>query len=303
MTPEHSQRTLQDEVRRLRAGMVKDPPSTRDPRESEMVRIVSAAALAWEGQLDRVDRFSQPLLPSRTLMQERANPAMTSQLFLAQMASDYRRVASCSTDLREVEARRNTQEGATALQRAGVVSRPVAPLAVGQYLAAYERGGEGDLTRAVEPWVLPAADVESQYAAVFGDVLGPLIEAALRNSRTDNPMALPGWSGRVGTLWCEEFLAAGAEILNWPPLLTRAHIERQSVRALRQGSVNVTQITNEVVTLAETFRPVVDVRVGAAGNMPKIDLVLSGDALTTDEFDRFTTSVQNVPAQVTILTS
>lgn len=153
MTPEHSQRTLQDEVRRLRAGMVKDPPSTRDPRESEMVRIVSAAALAWEGQLDRVDRFSAPAALANADARAR-RPGDGVSLFLAQMASDYRRVASCSTDLREVEARRNTQEGATALQRAGVVSRPVAPLAVGQYLAAYERGGEGDLTRAVEPWVL-----------------------------------------------------------------------------------------------------------------------------------------------------
>ena len=64
--PEDRPRTLEDEVRRLRAGIVRQPPSTRDPRESEMVRVVSAASLAWDGQFDRVDRFSRPLLPSAT---------------------------------------------------------------------------------------------------------------------------------------------------------------------------------------------------------------------------------------------
>jgi hypothetical protein len=52
---------------------------------------------------------------------------------LDQLASDYRRVASPELDLREVEAKRNSDDGATALTRAGVLNRPVAPLAVGQY--------------------------------------------------------------------------------------------------------------------------------------------------------------------------
>ena len=302
MTPERKPRTLEDEVRRLRAGIVKPTPSTRDPRESEMVRVVSAASLAWDGQLDRVDRFSRPLLPSGTTTADRANPAMTAQLFLEQVASDYRRVASCELDLREMEARRNSDSGAAALERAGVVSRPVAPLAIGQYLAAHERSTDGDLASVLEPWMssVEDADAQSQYAAAFGDVLGPLVQAALDNSREHTPTALPGWSGHVGERWCEEFLAAGAQILKRPALLNHSPIEGQVVLASRQGSVDVTETINNVVALAEAFRRVADVRVSAAGNLPKIDLVLSGDALSKDEFDRFTSSVQNMPADVTI---
>jgi hypothetical protein len=70
---------------------------------------------------------------------------MTAQLFLAQVASDYRRVASLELDLREVEQRRNSDQGAAALERAGVVSRPVAPLAVAQYLASFEHAPDADL--------------------------------------------------------------------------------------------------------------------------------------------------------------
>lgn len=300
--PARKPRTLEDEVRRLRAGIVQHPPSARDPREAEMVRVVSAAALAWDGQLDRVDRFSLPLLPSGTSSRERANPAMTAQLFLEQVASDYRRVASCTLDLPEVEARRNSDQGATALRRAGVVSRPVAPLAVGQYLAAHAHGGDADPASVVQPWMSAQdARLESQYAAAFGAVLGPLIQAAQDNSHAHPTITRPGWSGHVGDMWCDEFIAAGAEILKWPALLTGSRIEGRLVVASRQRPSDVTETTNRVVALAEAFRRVADVRVSAAGNLPKIDLVLSGDALRQDEFDQFMASVQKIAADVTIL--
>ncbi len=222
VTPERNPRTLEDEVRRLRAGVVMAAPSTRNAEESEMVRVVSAASLAWDGQLDRVDRFSRPLLPSGTLTGERANPGMTSRLFLEQVASDYRRVASLEVDLCEVETQRNSAEGEAALKRARVVSRPVAPLVVGQYLASHVGAADADLASALEPWMLPAddADRESQCAAAFGEVLGPLVQVALDKARDPRSMVLPDWSSGVGDLWCKEFLVAGAEILKDPSLLS-----------------------------------------------------------------------------------
>lgn len=219
-TPERKPRSLQDEVGRLRSGIVAAGPSALDARQSEMVRVVSAASLAWDGQLDRVDRFSRPLLPSGTRPGERANPAMTARLFLEQVASDYRRVASLRLDLREVEAQRNSDAGVAALERAGVVSRPVAPLAVGQYLASWERAAAGGVASVLEPWLVAAGDGgrESQCAATFGEVLGPLLQVAVGHSGGRAP-APPSWAGRVGQTWCEEFLAAGAEILEEPRLL------------------------------------------------------------------------------------
>ena len=238
MKPERRPRALEDEVRRLRAGMVKAAGATGDPRDADMVRVVSAACLAWDGQIDRVDRFSRPLLSSGALTEERASPAMTAQLFLEQVASDYRRVASCALDLGEVEARRNSDQGAAALERAGVVSRPVAPLAVGQYLAAHQHAAAGDLARVLQPWMSSAqdADLQSQYAVAFGDVLGPLVQAAMDTLRVRSPIALPSWSGAVGETWCEEFIAAGAQILKRPALLGRSQIEGQVTDASQQGS-------------------------------------------------------------------
>ncbi len=71
----------------------------------------------------------------------------------------------------------------------------------------------------------------------------------------------------------------------------------------RDGLVDVTETINNVVALAEVFRPVEDVRVSAAGNenKPKIDLVLSGDGLRPDELNLFLSSVQDIPADVMVL--
>lgn len=300
--PERKPRSLEQEVRRLRSGVVAAGPSTRDARESEMVRVVSAAALAWDGQLDRVDRFSRPLLPSGSRTGERANPAMTARLFLEQVASDYRRVASLELDLREVEAQRNSDKGVAALARAGVVSRPVAPLAVGQYLASQERAADGDLASVLKPWMGPAdsGDRESQYAATFGEVLGPLLQVASDNSG-DRPSAPGGWSGRVGHTWSEDFLMAGAEILKDPSLLGMSQSEGEMPAPSRAGSSDAPDAINKVVALAEAFRPVEDVRVSTAGNKPKIDLVLSGENLGPDELDSFMRGLRDIPAEVMIL--
>jgi hypothetical protein len=295
--------TTLEAVRRLRAGRVKPAPTTRGPRESEMVRVVSAASLAGDGQLERVDRFSLPLLPSGSPTGERANATTTSQLFLEQTASDYRRVASPELNLREVEAQRNSDQGAAALKRAGVLSRSVAPLAVGQYLASREGAAQSDLASVLEPWIFAEedADLESQYAAAFGDVLGPLVQAALDKSHDYTSMALPSWSSRVGDMWCKEFLAAGAEILKDPGLLSSSQIEGRVTISSREGLVDATETINNVVALAEAFRPVEDVRVRLPGNKPKIDLVLSGDQLEVRELRQFYTSVQDIPADVMIL--
>lgn len=302
-TPERKPRTLEDEVRRLRAGIVEAAASTRGPRESEMIRVVSAASLAWDGQMDRVDRFSRPLLPSGTRTGERANPAMTARLFLEQVASDYRRVASLELDLREVEAQRNSVKGVATLERAGVVSRPVAPLAVGQYLASQERAAAGDLASVLEPWMLSAedADRESHYAAAFGEVLGPLLQVALDKPHDRASTPLPSWSSRVGHMWCEEFLVAGAEILKDPTLLTSSQIGREMTIPSRDGAIDAPEVINKVVALAEAFRPVEDVRVSGPGKRPKIDLVLSGDRLGPDELNLFLGSVRDIPVEVMIL--
>ncbi|ORW75565.1 hypothetical protein AWC22_22815 [Mycobacterium riyadhense] len=71
----------------------------------------------------------------------------------------------------------------------------------------------------------------------------------------------------------------------------------------RDGLVDVKETINNVVALAEAFRPVEDVRVSAAGskNKPKIELVLSGDRLRPDELNLFLSSVQDIPADVMIL--
>lgn len=304
-TADRKPRTLEDEVRGLRAGTVKAAPSTPDPRESEMVRVVSAASLAWDGQFDRVDRFSRPLLPSGARNGERANAGMTARLFLEQVASDYRRVASLELDLRDVEAQRNSGSGAAALARARVASRPAAPLAVGQYLASGQRAADTDVANTLRPWMSSAdgAAFEARCAAVFGEVLGPLVQVALDEAPDHASMMLPDWSSVVGDLWCKEFLVAGAEILKDPSLLNSPHIERGVAVSPREAPIDVPETINNVVALAAAFRQVDDVRVSAAGNKPKIDLVLSGDALSPDELDRFLSLVQGVPAVVAILPS
>jgi hypothetical protein len=60
----------------------------------------------------------------------------------------------------------------------------VAPLAVGQYLASREGGAHSNLVNAVGLWIFAEEDAgpKLQYAAAFGDVLGPLVQAALDTS-------------------------------------------------------------------------------------------------------------------------
>lgn len=287
-------------VRRLRTGKVKLAPTTHDPEEAEMVRVVSAASLAWGGQLERLDRFSLPLLPSGQPTGERANATTTSQLFLEQTASDYRRVASPNLNLRKVEAQRSSDKGRRALMQAGVSTQSVAPLAVGQYLASREVDAHSDLASVLEPWIFAQQDAKQSEAA-FGKVLGPLVRVALDQSHDHKSMVLPDWAGRVGDSWCKEFLVAGSEILKDPSLLSSSQIEGRVTISSREGLVDATETINNVVALAEAFRPVEDVRVRATEDKPKIDLILSGDVLEEGEFRQFMTSVQDMDADVMIL--
>jgi hypothetical protein len=293
--------TLEAAVRRLRAGgKVKREPATDHIGESEMIRVVSAAVVAWRGQLDRLDRFSLPLLPSGDPTGERASATTTSQLFLEQMASDYRRVALPELNLLNVEAQRKSDKGRSALKRARVSNRSVAPLAVGQYLASREAAAHSDLASVLEPWT-PTQKTAKQSQAAFGKVLGPLVRVALDQSQEQTSLVLPDWSSRVGDAWCKEFLVAGSEILKDPSLLSSSQIEGRVAISSREGLVDATETINNVVALAEAFRPVEDVRVSGSGNEPKIDLVLSGDSLEVGELRQFYTSVQDIPADVMIL--
>lgn len=291
-------RTL-EAVRRLRAGKVKRAPTTHDSRDSELVRVVSAASLAWRGQLDRLDRFSLPLLASGSPTGERASATTTSQLFLEQTASDYRRVASPQLNLRALEVQRKSDAGRRVLKQAHVVSRSVAPLAVGQYLASRE-ASHTDLESVLEPWISTGGSLK-QFEAAFGKVLGPLVHVALDASRDYAMMVLPDWSNRVGDLWCKEFLVAGSEILKDTSLLSSSRIEGRVTISSREGLVDATETINNVVALAEAFRPVEDVRVRAAGDKPKIDLFLSGSMLDKSELRQLLTSVEGLPADVFIV--
>src|SRR5678810_1093148 len=97
-------------------------------------------------------------------------------------------------------------------------------------------------------------------------------------------MCIRDRSGRVGRSWCKEFLVAGSEILKDPSLLSSSQIEGRVTISSRDGLVDATEDINNVVALAEAFRPVEDVRVRATGDKPKVDLILSGEMLEESEY-------------------
>jgi hypothetical protein len=295
------------EIRRLRTGQVKRTSTTAglDLNDLEFERVASAASLAWREQLERIDRFSLPLQAAGRSSGERARASTTARLFLEQLASDYRRVASPELDLESLEARRKSAEGSAALKASGVdYRRSIAPLAVGRHLAS-DRGDESHpLEAAMTPWLVADGDVdlESSYVAAFGIVLGPVVRLALHETADFSySMPLPEWSERVGEVWCEEFLSEGAAILRDPSELSNPRLGGSVLITSRRGTVDVTQTIDEVIGLAAEFRPVVDVRVGVADDKPKIDIVLGGEALMPDEFGRFMQSIADVPADVMLL--
>jgi hypothetical protein len=209
MTPH---RTLDAQVRRFRAGEVYTPSNDTDSVSwlRVMGPILSMAAADLDNQLDRLDDFSLPLWPATT---PRTSPARTAQLFLSQLRSDFRRVAAPSVDLADVELQRQTHQWVTALEKHGIKNRPVAILAVGQYLAL-DQTEDVDLEVALKPW-LGAADHSDKmewFETTFGPVVGPLVHLAL--SRTpEAPQQLPRWASKVGDDWCHQFLTAGAQEL------------------------------------------------------------------------------------------
>jgi hypothetical protein len=245
MTP----KSLESQANRLRAGNVRRrPPAGANlvstpslnpdttPSNWDLVRIVSAAVAAWEKQLERVDRFSLPLYatqdrepsdaqdrePSNAENSPRASAATTAQLFLGQIRSDYRRVASPELDLRLLEELRKSVEGRFVLDRAGLSSdRSVAVLAVGQHLASRTGADPSDVGAALESWIDPDdnLNVLERYEISFGEVLGPVVLAlALSGSREDGGFEIyvPRWVSHVGPDWCLEFIEAGARILQTP---------------------------------------------------------------------------------------
>ncbi len=297
---------LEAQVRRLRSGIVALASSTLvpDPSESEFVRVVSAASLAWGNQLERIDRFSLPLQTPVTGHGERASAATTSRLFLEQLISDYRRVASPKIDLQAIERRRRSEHGAAILESAGVVpNRPVAPFAVAERLILHQKFTHSGLEIAMDYWVSAERNTGagSPYATAFGDVLGSLIEVALGETHTRSSTGLPTWSDHVGEKWCEDFLQAGAAIVRNPALLDSSHPDWNVFVSHRRGSVDVAQVVDEILRIVSDYRPVEDVRVRAAGSRPKIDLILSGDNLRPSEFNEIMRRVDDAPADVMIL--
>lgn len=298
---------LDAEIRRLRLGKVQRTSTTPElsASDSEMVRVASAAYLAWNEQLQRIDRFSLPLQAAEHPTNERARATTTARLFLEQLVSDFRRVASPDLDLQSLEARRKSIEGTAILEAAGVhESRSLAPLAVGQHLASDQSSARPSLTTAMTPWLVDEgdADLASRSLAAFGSVLGPVVQLGLQKSpHITPPKLLPGWSGYVGDVWCEEFLVEGAAILRDPSSLNSFRIHGTALVSSRQRTVEVTQTIDDVIRLAADFRPVADVRVGAPGDRPKLDIVLAGEPLRPKEFAQFMQGVADLHIDVMIL--
>jgi len=210
--------TYDAQIRRLRAGEVY-PPSD-DPGSAAwqrvMVPIMSMAAEALANQTERLDRFSLPLLPPHT-PDVRASATRAAQLFMRQLRSDYRRVASPRIDLVDVEHWRRSKAWDMALDKADVKNHSVGILAVGRYLASDRTA---DLATALKLWI--AAEEHpggtASYVASFGPVVGPVVQLALSENPDAGPEQLPSWASTVGDEWCTEFLKAAARELRPLPV-------------------------------------------------------------------------------------
>ncbi|MCV7229826.1 hypothetical protein H7J73_27845 [Mycolicibacterium komossense] len=163
-----------------------------------------------DSQLERLDEFSLPLLPTTT-RDVRTDPARTAQLFLSQLPSDFRCVAGPQVDLADVETQRHAPEWKAALERLDINNRSVAVLEVGHYLDVAHP--DSDLETSLKPW---RAAVDNSYEMEgfetnLGPVVGPLVHLALELG--DAQERLPGWASDVGEDWCHYFLIAGAREL------------------------------------------------------------------------------------------
>lgn len=196
----------------MRAGRVYSP-RIDDSVQSwwrVIASVVSMAAANMDNQVDRLDRFSLPLLPvDRPDM--RANAARTAQLFLSQLRSDYRRVAVPGVELTDVEERRQQADWAARLEEAGIKNCSVAILAVGQYLDSDRTAYIGT---ALKPWISPEdhSDEVARFENTFGPVVGPVVLLALSEAH-DEPQHLPSWAADTGDDWSVDFIKAGAEEL------------------------------------------------------------------------------------------
>lgn len=203
--------TLDAQVRRLRTGDAYAPSFDTDSVAWSRV-IVPLMAIAQEdlrNQIERLDRFSLPLVPSGPSA-ERANATRTAQRFLSQLRSDYRRMAVRDIDLVAVEEQRKWYPNiwTDALAKFDVENCPVAILAVGQYLATDR---SANLATALKPWI-PLEDDPASFISSFGPVVGPVVKLAL-SEKPEPALELPSWAEHVGVAWCEEFLNAAAQEL------------------------------------------------------------------------------------------
>ncbi|TMS45965.1 hypothetical protein [Mycobacterium sp. DBP42] len=201
---------LDAQVLRLQAGKTCEPST--DPGSAAwswvMLPIASMVAAMYDEQLDRLNRFSLPLLPPHT-SSRRASATRTAHYFLEQLRSDYRRVATPSVDLEDYDKCRLSEDWQVALNKAGISNRSVAVFAVGQYLASDRTQ---PIATALKTWTDGTGpNTEAAFARLFGDVVGPLVQLAL--TFDDHPEKLPSWANKVGSEWCSEFLVAGAKEL------------------------------------------------------------------------------------------
>lgn len=210
--------TLEDQVRRFRAGEVYEPSD--DPHSVGWLRViapvVSVAADELENQRQRLDHFSLPFLPGAATPKVRASPARTARLFLNQLRSDFRLVAYPNIDLASIDRWRQTDEWASALAANGITNRSVAILAVGHYLASDPTRGVR-LESLLKPWTGAAEDSDRMewFESTLGPVVGPIVHLALsQTGQISRPNQLPGWASEVGDDWCQEFLNAGAQELH-----------------------------------------------------------------------------------------
>jgi len=203
--------TFDAQVRRLRTGDAYMPSFETDSVEWSrvMVPLMAIAGEDLRNQIERLDRFSLPLVPSNS-SDERASATRTAQRFLSQLRSDYRRIAVRDIDLGEVERQRKWywDRWTEALAKFGVENCSVAILAVGQYLA---KDGTADFATVFKPWIAPEDDPIS-FVSSFGPVVGPVVKLAL-SEKPDPAPDLPPWAEQVGVEWCKEFLNAAAQEL------------------------------------------------------------------------------------------
>lgn len=207
--------SLGAEVRRLWGGDFASSRLKPDDLRSELIRTVSAASAIAKDQDDRVDKLSLPLV-SLNVFETKSNPVAVARRFLDQIRSDYRRV-SPRFDLEQIEKLRCSSEGEEVLKKAHVDNQSLGVLAVGELL-------DSPLpVETLEQWIgfnEAPTDSWTEFASVFGAVLGPIVHLALASRYEPRPPDSPDFGSYTEDDWASQFIAAGAEGLLHPGLHT-----------------------------------------------------------------------------------